>query len=240
MSERRPYSRIYWEVMDDPRFAAVYDDDGAFALWVRLLMTADALWPSAAPLPRGAKPKALSKLVDAGIVDLAPGNRYRIHGLDNERERRKALATTRGPDADRTVTGRSPDGNLAKPSTSRAENETSQSAEARDPADIYWGLTGRFPTQKALGWIDSLASEYGAETTSRALAAAHIEDSSAQTLLGRTSDRLRADARKLSLKDREAEAARLAELRSKPRVEEAWRAEFRAAIEKQYRDRDAA
>jgi hypothetical protein len=235
MSERRPYSRVYWSVMDDERFADVYGDDGAFALWVRLLMTADALWPAAAPLPRGAKPRALGKLVDAGIVDLLPGDRYRIHGLDSERERRKQLATTRGPDGDRTVTGRSPDGDLAKP----RRDETSLAETPRDPADIYWSITGRYPVDKALSWIDSLTEQYGAEPTIRALVAAHIEDRSVNTLLGRTKDRLAADARKLDLKERQDEKSRLAEKRSQPRVEEAWRSEFRAAIERQYQG-DAA
>jgi hypothetical protein len=234
MSERRPYSRIYWSVLDDPKFETIYGDDAAFALWVRLLLTADALWPSPAPLPRGTKPKALVRLVEAGIVDTLSGDRYRIHGLDNEREIRKQLATTRGPDGHRTVTGREASGDLAKPS--QAETKPSQGqAEARDPADIYFRLVGRFPSSKALPWIDRLAEQYGSEPTCSAMAAAFMDDRDTQTLLGRTEDRLAADARKLDLKERAEEKQRLVEKRAQPRVEEAWRAEFRAAIEEQYR-----
>jgi hypothetical protein len=165
------------------------------------------------------------------------GDRYRIHGLDKEREHRKQLATTRGPDGDRTVTGREASGDLAKPSQAKTENEPSP-AEPRDQADIYWSLTGRFPVDKALSWIDSLTEQYGAEPTIRALVAAHLEDRSVQTLLGRTRDRLAAEARKLDVKERSDEKARLVEKRSQPRVEEAWRQEFRAAIERQYGDLD--
>jgi hypothetical protein len=232
MSERAPYSRIYWSVMDDPKFENVYADDAAFALWVRLLMTADALWPAAAPLPRGVKPKPLARLVEAGIVDLVSSHRYRIHGLDAERERRKSAATTRGPNGDRTVPGREANGDLAKP----RQDETSQAETPReDPAEVYWALTGRFPQDKPLSWIDDMTAKFGADATIRAMARAHREDRSAATLLGRVQDHLRSEARQLDGREREAEQARLAEKRSQPRREPQWRAEFRQAIEDQYR-----
>ena len=82
MSERAPYSRVYWSVMDDPKFDGIYDDDAAFALWMRLLMIADALWPSPAALPRTTRAKPLAKLVEAKLSDLLAKDRYRIRGLD--------------------------------------------------------------------------------------------------------------------------------------------------------------
>ena len=43
------YARVYHDLMDDPKFATVYENDHRFALWVRLLLAADAAWPSPPP-----------------------------------------------------------------------------------------------------------------------------------------------------------------------------------------------
>lgn len=238
MSDRAPYSRLYWSVMDDPKFRSVYRDDAAFALWMRLLMAADAMWPAPAPLPKSARSKPLALLVESGIVDMVDDDRYRIHGLDAERNRRKALATTRGPLGDRTVTGRSPDGDLDE--KRREETSNSRAETPRDAADVYWQLTGKYPAGRALEWIDNLASTYGAEAASAALAKAYTLDRSVSNLLSRAQDILRGDARKLDLVEREAEKARLAEKRAVPRVEEPWRAELREAIQRQYDQEGAA
>lgn len=122
MSERAPYSRVYWSVADDPKFVGIYDDDAAFALWTRLLMAADALWPAPAPLPRSARKVPLSKLVDACLIDLLPGDRYRVHGLNAERGRRAAAAR-------RDPTGTQPG---PKPDPSGNTDETRRDAPSRD------------------------------------------------------------------------------------------------------------
>lgn len=88
---------------------------------------------------------------------------------------------------------------------------------APDSADVYWNLTGRYPTDKVLGWLDELSSEYGVEAVIRALAKAHLQDRSAATLLGRTTDVLRSEARALSLKAQEEQRQRLKERRAAPR-----------------------
>lgn len=236
MSERQPYSRIYWSVADDPKFLNVYDDDAAFALWLRLLMAADALWPAPAPLPRSARPKPLAKLVDAGIIDLMPGDRYRVHGLDSERNRR-ATAAKRDPNGTQLPPKRDPDGNTAKPSQAEtSQAETPRAGGVADPAEAYWSLTGKFPTDKPLSWIDDLTRKYGADATIRALAKAHTADRSAATLLGRAQDILRAEARQIDRQEREDEQARLREKRAKPRTIEPWRQELAEAIERQYGD----
>lgn len=233
MSDRAPYSRVYWSVLSDPKFVEVRQDMRLLGSWTVMLIVADMAWPAPAFVPPVVTRSALARLVESGLVDLDAGM-FRIHGLDAERERRKAAATNGAPKAPQVGPKRDPDGEQAEPS--RAETEPSQAQTPReDPAETYWSLTGRFPTGRALEWIDSLASDYGGAATSEALARAHISDRSSQTLLGRTKDILAADARKLSLRDREVEAARLAELRAKPRVEETWKTEFRAAIEEQYR-----
>lgn len=86
MTPPDPYSRSYWRFADE--FAEIYADDAAYALWSRLRDEADKAWPSSAPLPYGVKKRALAMLVAADLVYLQPGNRYRIRGLDKERERR--------------------------------------------------------------------------------------------------------------------------------------------------------
>lgn len=129
MSDRAPYSRVYWSVADDPKFVGIYDDDAAFALWVRLLMTADALWPAPAPLPRSARVRPLTKLVDAGLIDLLTGDRYRVHGLDAERQRR-ATAAYRGPRRD-------PNGSQSGTQTRR--DETRRDKAIRDGTPVENG-----------------------------------------------------------------------------------------------------
>lgn len=237
MSERQPYSRIYWSVRDDAKFVEVFHDDAAFALWVRLLMTADAVWPAAADLPRYAKTKPLARLVEAGIVDLVGDHAYRVHGLDSERERRRDAART-GPkrDPNGTQTGSE---RVASRDIDENETRTSRDETPRDAADVYWQLTGKYPAGRALDWIDNLASTYGGESVSAALAKAYATDRTVANLLSRSQDILRADARKLDRAEQEDERRRLAEKRAQPRVEEAWRVEYREAIRRQY-EGDAA
>jgi hypothetical protein len=142
-----------------------------------------------------------------------------------------ASARTRAS-GDRPVPVRDPLADQAK----QSKAETSRAQAPRDPADVYWSLTGRYPNTKTLGWIDEIAARYGAEPTIAAIAKAHIGDSNAGTLLGRAQDILRAEARELDRQERVAEQVALQEKRSQPRVEEAWRLEFRSAIERQYRE----
>jgi hypothetical protein len=82
------YVRVYHTILDDERFREVYDDDHALALWLRLLLLADAIWPMPAHLPHGHRRAALARLVKAGLIELVDGGRYRVHGLDAERARR--------------------------------------------------------------------------------------------------------------------------------------------------------
>lgn len=92
VKERDPYSRVYWRAIDDPKFAHVWDDDHALAAWLRLLVAADMAWPASATLYHGIRKSALKALTDAGLVDMQTGGRYRIHGLDKERNARSDAA----------------------------------------------------------------------------------------------------------------------------------------------------
>lgn len=93
-SQADPYSRIYWRFQDE--FPEVYADDRALALWLRLLIVAEGSYPAAAMLPRKMRGNVLQVLVDAGLVTLLPGDRYRVRGLDAERERRSEHGRTGG------------------------------------------------------------------------------------------------------------------------------------------------
>jgi hypothetical protein len=232
MSDRAPYSRVYWSTMEDAKFDGIREDCRLFGAWTLLLIAADQSHPSPAYLLPTVPRAAVARLAEAGLIDLLDGYRYRVHGLDAERERRRTAATTRGPSGDRPVPARDPLADQAK----QSKAETSRAQAPRDPADIYWSLTGRYPNTKTLSWIDEITARYGAEPTIAAIAKAHIGDSNAGTLLGRAQDILRAGARELDRQERVAEQLALEEKRSQPRVEEAWRLEYRAAIERQYRE----
>jgi hypothetical protein len=69
MSERAGYSRVYWTIIDDPKFVTIFDDDHNLAAWLRLLMTADQAHPASATLPVNVRKTAVRALVDAGIID---------------------------------------------------------------------------------------------------------------------------------------------------------------------------
>jgi hypothetical protein len=106
MTTTPEYVRVYQSVVDDPKFVGVYDDDHHFATWVRFLMAADALWPASCPIPASARKASIAALVAAGIIDVQ-GTRFRVHGLDAERERRqtraRASASARYSDGDATA-----------------------------------------------------------------------------------------------------------------------------------------
>lgn len=239
MSDRAPYSRVYWSIHDDPKFDGIRGDARLIGSWLLLLVAADMSYPSPAYLLPTVTRASVNRLVEAGLVDLLDGHRYRVHGLDKERQKRSQSASDAA--AMRWHTERTPNPDAERmPSRGKAETSTSQDEAPRDPADIYWQLTGKFPKDRALVWIDSMASQYGQEPTTQALVRAHLSDSSVATLLSRTQDLLRAEARKLDVKEREDEARRLAEKRAIPRVEEPWRTEYREAIRKQYEALDGA
>lgn len=144
MSERAPYSRVYWSIVDDPKFVPIYDDDHHMATWLRLLIAADALWPASCPIPGNARKSSVSALVKAGLIDLGTGYRFRVHGLDAERGRRRDAARTppkRGPNGTHTE----PEGD-SRPGTKTRRDETSQDEQsARDPWDD--------PEHEAVTWL---------------------------------------------------------------------------------------
>ena len=85
-----PYSRHYWRFADE--YPNVYADDHAYALWGRLLRLGDMAWPSAAHLPYGVKRQALDWLVREELIFLESGGRFRVRGMDKERQSRSDAA----------------------------------------------------------------------------------------------------------------------------------------------------
>lgn len=81
------YSRLYHSILDDPKFATVYPDDRAWALYTRLLMAADAAWPTRVAMPRSAGKYAIRILVEAEVITLA-GDLVTIPALSKERAHR--------------------------------------------------------------------------------------------------------------------------------------------------------
>ena len=85
----RPYSRVYHEIVEHPRFERVYNNPTALGTWLQMLLTADAMYPM--PAPMTSRNPTVRLLIEVGLVVERPGNRYSMHGLEAERERRSAV-----------------------------------------------------------------------------------------------------------------------------------------------------
>jgi hypothetical protein len=122
---RDPYVKVYYRIADDPRFVTVFEDDGALSWWLRLLLIADGTWPASAHVPASCKPKALSMLVEAGLIELTGNQRFRVHGMDAEREKRSEHASQ----ASRTRWESNPPSNASGNAPSTAQNMPLNSAQ---------------------------------------------------------------------------------------------------------------
>ena len=104
----RPFVRVYHaDLIRD--YPDVWDNDAALAAWVRLLVSADGSWPAPAELPRAAKDKAVATLVSSGLVIPDSAHRFRIKGMDAERNARADAA--RNAAVKRWHSGRNAEGN---------------------------------------------------------------------------------------------------------------------------------
>jgi hypothetical protein len=163
MSERKPYSRVYWSVMDDTKFDGIREDVRLFGSWSLLLIVADMAHPAPAYLPRTVPKAGIAKLSDAGLIDLLPGHRYRVHGLDAERARRRDSATRGDPSGTQAGPKRDPNGSQAK--QSRAETSKDE-ADARVPDDgradleAFLLITRRAPTPRQRKLLDGLLDRH--------------------------------------------------------------------------------
>jgi hypothetical protein len=217
MGERAPYSRVYWSIVDDPKFEAIYGDNDHLATWLRLLITADAIWPASATLPANARRGSIRALNEAGLVDLLKDHRYRVHGLDAERGRRAKAATSRSPNGDQVVPERSPNGPsrardalLGSSLLSSSRLPEGVQGEPADALDAFYRLTGSWPSPKVLPWLNRLIDAHSDASVSQALGAEWIVSSDRSSILGRVNDRLEREAHEAE-KRRQAASVKAAE-----------------------------
>ena len=85
MSERAPYSRVYWSVMDDPKFDGIRENARHLGSWLLLLIVADMAYPAPAFVPSTVPKASLRVLTECGLIDAMSGGRFRVHGLASER-----------------------------------------------------------------------------------------------------------------------------------------------------------
>lgn len=172
MGERAAYSRVYWSIVDDPKFVTIYDSDAHLAAWLRLLLIADQAHPASAHLPSNVRRLSVAALAGVELIDLLPGHRYRVHGLDAERLRRRDAATSRPP-TERVPNG-PPNGPRSDttgvrdtgPKTRRDEGETRRDEtnargvipEDDDRADLeaFLLINRRAPTERQRQLLDSV------------------------------------------------------------------------------------
>jgi hypothetical protein len=233
MSDRAPYSRVYWSVLEDDKFDGIREDCRHLGTWTLLLVLADMAWPAPAYLPQTASKPSVTALVTAGLVDVLGGGRFRIHGLDAERGRRSESARvaglasgrsrTTGTDSERSLNGRSrtvePTGTErgTENQPRRDKDETSldetRQDEDRDALDRFYELTQWNPW--TLEWrrdeLTSLQSDYGIPATVAALDAEWANGQDRKTLTKRAAARLARD------NEHAKEAARAAR-KSRPRI----------------------
>ena len=134
-AQQDPYVRVYYRINSDDKFVGL--GVAAVGTWVKLLIVADAMHPAAAPIPRWVEEEPLAELVKAGIVDLYPGDSFRIHGLVAEREARSAAAAAAGRER-ATGAKRSPRGQFQPAASQRPTSglpASAGTASSDPPAD---------------------------------------------------------------------------------------------------------
>lgn len=93
-AQANPYVKVYYSIAADPKFRGMkLDVKGA---WLDLLILADSTYPVPAPLPRWLSRRHQDELVERGLVDLHDEERFTIHGLAAEREKRASVARAGG------------------------------------------------------------------------------------------------------------------------------------------------
>lgn len=188
MSERAPYSRVYWSVMDDPKFDGIREDPKHFGAWCLLLIVADMAWPAPAFPPPTVPRASMRLLTESGLIDPLTGGRFRIHGLDAERGRRSAPAkaaadarwshSERTPDAMRTHTERKATAMLDE--TRRDETSLDETSIAReglpnltresiDALELRTGRPWSMAGQRQLSEYDRLIEDHGLEKVCAAM-----------------------------------------------------------------------
>lgn len=213
-----PFVRVYLSTIDDPKFVKVFDDDRAFAAWVRLLMIAEPAWPARPPLPAGLGTYARRVLERAGLLIVDRG-RYTLSGLKKEREGRAKTSTERSrdfrdkqrnatalvvPDATGSAVSSATVGETAmQPSRAGALAGSAGMAGSVPPAGAregddldgplaYFEVTGKYPTHQSTvhDWTTRLAEAHSPAEFQKALATEYTISRNLKDILGRTEARL--------------------------------------------------
>jgi hypothetical protein len=129
-----PYARLYHGIVEDPMFERVYDNDHALATWVRLLLMADAMYPTSAPMPP--RNPTVRLLIDCGLVIQRPGNRYSIRGLEAEGERRSEI----GRYAAAVRYQRERSANAVPSKAEQSKEQQSNGANAPESTGVFMGM----------------------------------------------------------------------------------------------------
>lgn len=207
MSER-PYSRIYWEIMDDEKFDGIREDARTFGSWALLLVVADMAWPVPAFVPPTVPRKSVQILASRGLVDILAGGRFRIHGMAKERDMRTQSA--------RSAAAVRWHGNGNAESMPRQDktrqDEKRQDETTRGASDEAFETLGKIvltPTPPMLRFLDELREEFGDRMTAWAIAQANADDSrDRRTLLSRAKRLLIEHRRSEEQAEADAEKAR--------------------------------
>lgn len=183
MAEGR-YVKIYQSIVDDPMFERVYTNDHAFAVWVRMLMLADVIYPIRPPMP--SRNPTVRLLIEVGLVVERPLNTYSVRGLEAERERQSEQG--RRAANMRWHSGRTARAMPPEPKTeperdisgSQPEKDISGSQQAgRGPAPATNGkpsaiwtcakLTKRDPSNNIVQWVRELELKFGTDRVIEAM-----------------------------------------------------------------------
>lgn len=175
MSERAPYSRVYWSVRNDARLATIYCDDHHWAAWNRLLLAADMSWPAPADLPANVRKASLATLVEAGVIERLAGGLFVFHGLDAERGRRR-VAASQGPKRDPDGTQEGPVSLPLAPSRAPASSRLGLSSLGSAPAreddrpdvEAFLAVRYRVPTDAQRRFMDVYCHVFDATGPKRA------------------------------------------------------------------------
>lgn len=220
MSER-PYVKVYREIIDDPRFETIYPSNRNLATWLRMLLSADAMYPAPAPLAGHGRHEVEALCApECGLIELAGPRSFRLHGLKTERmmqsDAGRAGAAARwggmAPASDPTW------GAMPTNPTEPNPTETNPAEALIEPAlDAYQRIS---PTVSApaLRFLDELIVEFGQEPTARAIGQASLKGR--DKLLSRAKTILVVDARNAERAGADARLARRVADKPKPPPEE--------------------
>lgn len=159
-TDDRKFVRVYYDDLIRD-YGDVWYDDTALAAYIRLLSTADPMWPTPPELPRSVKAKALALLKGRGLVVAMPRDRFGIKGLDAERTKRanaaRNAAASRWGNADRNAPASdTPMPNPVQSNPSQNEPNARETPDGRVDIEAFLMVTRRAPTTRQRALLDGI------------------------------------------------------------------------------------